>query len=61
MKNQEKRTHVRTYSPFPKDGEILLRDKQGECYRARLVDGNFVWVEIDPEVFQAANESRFKK
>lgn len=52
------RSTIKSYSPFPSGGEFYLRDRSGECYKATLSDGNFTWVEIDPEQFPAANQGK---
>lgn len=46
------------YSPFQKDSEVFLRNGDGECFKASFHDGNFVWVDIDPQEFLAANDPK---
>lgn len=51
-------SRIWAYSPFPQRGEFFLRDPSGECFKAILQGSSFVWVEIDPTEFEAANEDR---
>lgn len=38
--------------------ESYMRDPEGNCFKAVIGKFSFVWIEINPSEFEAANESK---
>ena len=56
--SQVRKSHIQPYSPFPYNGQLYLRDRNGECFKASLKNNSFIWVEIDPSEYPIANQSQ---
>ncbi len=48
---------IKPYSPFPSQGEVYLRDANGTCAKAVFQNNSFIWVDIDPADYPAANSN----
>ena len=54
---QSRQRVIKPYSPFPTKGEVYLRDASGSCAKAVFQHNSFIWVDIDPADFPAANSA----